>query len=51
MPIDKMIGTVSAGPVLILKTSISPAKMRIPRAAGGSNIMPLKPAAGRQPGS
>jgi hypothetical protein len=38
MPIDEMIGWVSAGMVLILKTLISPALMRIPRVAGRSNI-------------
>jgi hypothetical protein len=38
MPIDQAIGRVNAGAVLILKTVISPALVRIPRVAGCSNI-------------
>jgi hypothetical protein len=38
MPIDQAIGRVSAGMALILKTLISPALVRIPHAAGCSNI-------------
>jgi len=38
MPIDQVTGVVSAGVVLLLKTVISPALLRIPPVAGCSNI-------------